>query len=360
METLNINLLDLKIGSILAEDIFSNTQFPIAYKEMRVSREVLLVLKAFNINKVLIVKPALDNSMDKTSESLEVNEKKEDSLSFEKRFITSVQKFKVEFLNWESGSKVDLIKVRDVIMPLITEMITDRTKIFMLNDYADSKEYIYYHSVSVALIAAVIADKMGYNRGDVIQVATAAILADSGMAKISKRIRFKPGALTENEFKEVRDHPNYSLKMVKDLQLLKSEMKLAIIQHHERLDGSGYPNSTKGEQISKIAHIIAIADMFHAMTSERLYKKKESVFKAVEIIRESSFGKLYIEVVQALLACVEGLPLGTVVELSNSLIATIVFTNKNMVTRPVVKVEHSDELIDLNQKRNVYIHRIYM
>lgn len=355
-----VDVENLKLGSVISEDILANTQYPIAYGETKVSREMLLVFKAFNIQQIPVLKDSvLVNNTEKIAQPEKVVEAK-DKLGFEQKLLISVEKFKMEFLNWESGSKVDIIKAREMILPLIDEILEDRTKIFMLNDYTSSKEYIYYHSISVALISAVIANKMNYNKGDVIQIAIAALLADCGMAKISKRIRFKPSVLTEFEFKEVMKHPSYSLKMVKDIKLLKSEMKLAIYQHHERLDGSGYPMGTKGDSISQVAHIIAVADIFHAMTSERLYKPKQSVFKVLEIIRESAFGKYKIEVIQALLASVAELPLGTVVELSNSLIATIVFVNKNVITRPVIKVEQTGEIIDLNQKRNLFIHKIYV
>lgn len=359
MESILVDLEELKLGSIISEDIMGNTIYPIAYEKTRVNRDMLLVFRAFNIDKIPVEKESIQADSENSKSAVRV-EQKEKKANFEKQLKLSVQKFKIEFSNWESGSKVDIVKVRNIILPLIEEMINDRTKIFTLNDYADSKEYIYQHSVSMALIAAVIANKMNYNKGDILQLATAALLADCGMAKINKRIRMKPSALTEFEYKEVMSHPAHSLKMIKDIKLLKAEMKLAIVQHHERLDGSGYPAGTKGELITKAAHIIAVADIFHAMTSERLYKPKESVFKVVEVIRESAFGKYRIDVIQALLACVADLPLGTVVELSNSLIGTIVYTNANIVTRPIVKIEHNGELIDLSKKRNVFIHRVHI
>ena len=77
-------------------------------------------------------------------------------------------------------------------------------------------------------------------------------------------------------------------------------MKLAILQHHERLDGSGYPRGDKMEQISVFSQILAVADVFHAMTSERIYRSKESPFKVIELIKEEEFGKFDIKVVQAL------------------------------------------------------------
>lgn len=359
MESITLNLEELRLGSVIAEDIMANTHFPIAYKKTPVSREMLMVFRAFNIMKIPVIKESLESNLEKTA-TKPIDNKTLETISFERKLKEAVLKFKVEFQKWEAGSKVEIVKARDIIIPLIEDMLNDRTKIFTLNDLADSKDYTYHHPVSVALVAAVIANKMNYNHGDVLQITTAALLADCGMAKISKRIRMKPSKLTEFEYKEILSHPTHSLKMVKDIQLLKSEMKLGIVQHHEKLDGSGYPSGVKGDAISQIAHIIAVADVFHAMTSERLYKEKESVFKAVEIIREAGFGKYRIDVIQALLSSVADLPLGTIVELSNSLIGTIVYTNTNIITRPIVKIEHNGELIDLSKKKNVYIHRVHV
>lgn len=364
MDTVMVDLEDLKLGSVVSRDILASTQYPIVYQETKVSREMLLVFKAFNIRKVPIQKKSMLINPNETETEVDTKvvsvEEKKLKENFDLKIYRSIEKFKVEFLNWESGSRVDIIKARDIVFSLIEDVISDRTKIFMLNDYKNSKEYIYCHSVSVALIAAVIANKLNYNKGDIIQIAIAALIADCGMARVSKRIRLKPSVLTEYEFKEIMEHPTHSLKMVKDVQLLKSEMKLAIYQHHEKLDGSGYPQGTKGDSISQIAHIIAVADIFHAMTSERLYKPKQSVFKVLEAIRDSGFGKYKIEVIQALLASVADLPLGTEVELSNSLMATIVFVNKDVITRPVVKLNQTGEIIDLNKERNLFIHKIHM
>ena len=90
--------------------------------------------------------------------------------------------------------------------------------------------------------------------------------------------------------------------MIQDSPLLKSELKLAIFQHHERLDGSGYPKGEKLDNISVYSQIIAVADVYHAMTSERIYRAKSSPFKVLEMIREEEFGKYNIEVVHALIS----------------------------------------------------------
>ncbi len=357
---------DLRLGSVIAKDIIANTQFPIIYKNTKVARDHLPVLKAFQISQVPVLASSIElekaNKQEVAATSSEQRETIEEAYitPFERKYIDVVEKFKMEFLNWESGSKVDITKVRTNILPLIHDVLENREKIFILNEFSDSKNYIHHHSIAISLICAVIAQKMGYSKGDIIQIAIAGAVADCGMAKVGKKIREKNGPLTEYEFKEIQEHPYYSLQMVNSISILKSDMKIAVYQHHERLDGSGYPRGDKGNAISIYAHIIAVADVFHAMTCERVYRTKESPFKVLEMIRESEFGKFNIKVVQALTTCVADLALGTKVELSNGLEGSIVFTNKTTETRPVVKLDGSNDIIDLAKNRSIYIERLIL
>ena len=365
MNTKLVKVSDLQMGSVIANDIKANTQYPIIYKNTKVTREHLPVLKAFQISQVRIFSTLGSKKNKEVNDEL-TSVEREDILEpasiapFEKKYIDVINKFKKEFKNWESGSKVNITKVRTYILPLIDLVLENRDRIFTLNELSTSEDYIYHHSVAISLICAVIAQKMGYSKGDIIQIAIAGAVADCGMAKINKKIREKNGPLTEYEFKEIQEHPYYSLQMINGITILKQEMKIAVYQHHERLDGSGYPRGEKGNKISIFSHIIAVADVFHAMTCERIYRSKESPFKVLEMIREAEFGKFNIQVVQALMTCVIDLPLGSKVELSNGLEASIIFTNKTSVTRPVIKVINSNEIIDLSKYRNVYIERLIL
>ena len=111
-------------------------------------------------------------------------------------------------------------------------------------------KYIAHHSIAVGIISGAIAKKLRYPPGQINQIATAGLMADVGMAKVDVKIREKKSYLTETDFSEIKKHTIYSFQMIKDSPLLKPEMKLAIFQHHERLDGSGYPKGEKMESIS--------------------------------------------------------------------------------------------------------------
>jgi HD-GYP domain-containing protein (c-di-GMP phosphodiesterase class II) len=111
-------------------------------------------------------------------------------------------------------------------------------------------------------------------------------------------------------------------------------------------------------KISIFAQIIAVADTFHAMTSERVYRSKESPFKVIDMFKEYEFGKFDIKVVEALVQLVAGLPIGTTIELSNMEHANIMFVNRFAPTRPLVKLANTGEIIDLSKHRNLYISQV--
>lgn len=359
MEAGYMKVSELRLGKTVAEDIFANTQYPIILKNTKLTHEHIKVFEAFNITSILVYKDPINNDEEQeTSETVSSNTPNNEIYSFERQYDDAIQYIKKEFTNWQAGARIDLTKIRGYMIPLIEVVLENRAYIFDLNSYCTAKDYIYHHCIATGLIAGIITQKLGFERGICMQMAIAGTLADCGMAKIPVRIREKKTTLTEQEFLEVRKHPMYSYQMVKDLPALKTDMKVAIYQHHERLDGSGYPSKTKGSKITIFSQIIAVADVFHAMTSERLYRTKQSPFKVIEMIKESEFGKFDIKVVQALSGIVADLPIGTNVELSNFEQGEVMFINPYAPTRPLVKLFSSGEIIDLSTVRSYCISRI--
>lgn len=363
MEVTVSNLENIQLGHIVAQDVFANTKSPIITQNTVIRPVHLLILEAFQVKDILIKEPEVSAKTDEDANSSipkapPMTKKERYANIFERNYNHAIQQIKKEFFNWEAGAHIDITKVRGFFLPLLDNALQDRTVIYDLNGYGVPEDYIYHHCIATGLIAAVITQKLGYERGIIIQMGLAGLLADCGMAKVERRIRNKASALSESEFKEVQRHPYHSLNMIKMIPVLKDAMKLAIYQHHERLDGSGYPAGNKTDSISKFAQIIAVADVFHAMTSERLYRARTSTFKVVEMIRESEFGKFDMEVVQALINVVADLPLNTEVELSNLEKAEVMFINQYALTRPLVKVLSTGELLDLSQHRTIYINRV--
>lgn len=357
----HVPINQLRVGEIIAEDILVNTKYPVVAENTKLTYEHLHIFDVFNITQVPVLR-----SSDEEVASLPVAESNEQrevaapktEVVFKRVYLESVAQFKKEFQAWEAGAKVDITKLRGILLPIIEMALNDRTIILDLNEYSDPNKYLYHHCIATCLITGVIAQKLGYDRGVTIQLALGGALADSGMAKISPSIRDKKGALTEMEFNEIRKHPIYSYQMIKDIPVLKQAVKAAVFQHHERLDGSGYPTGEKVDKITMEAQIIAVADVFHAMICERAYRAKEPSFKVLEKIKEEEFGKFNLRVTDALLSVVSDLSIGSRVLLSNLEHGEVLYMNSNAPTRPLIKLSRTGEMLDLQNFRHIHIQHI--
>lgn len=365
MESVYVLLSNLRPGVVISEDVFVNTANPIIEKDTKITAEHIEVLQAFGIRRVkvedLIVKREEVVNKDGTiavnpDEILaEFNIKKVD---FEEEYRKAVQSYKREYLGWRSGTRPDVAKVRSITIPFLEAFSDQKNLLNILGDLSDSKDYKYHHAISVGIIAATISRRMGYPAGQCLQLGLAGVLADCGMSKINEVITEKSAFLTKEEFNEVKKHVVYSFKLVQDTPFLRPEMKEAILQHHERLDGSGYPRGIKQEQVSVYSQILAVADVFHAMISERVYRTKESPFKVIEMIKEEEFGKFNLKVIQALHDLVCNLSIGTNVKLTDGREGSVIFVHRDAVLRPTIKLDADDSILDLTTNRHLSIQTI--
>ncbi|MCA1032316.1 HD-GYP domain-containing protein [Bacillus timonensis] len=356
---MRVDINHLQEGCILSEDVFSLTNKPIIPKETILQDEHIKVLKAFLINDVK-VHPRLHNgNLFKPSELLTENEKNEETQKpFLKQYLSVVKEYKKMFQSWQAGSAVDIGQVRGLLLPLVEVGLENSEEIFKLTQYVNKEEYQFHHSVTVALISACIGKKQNLDKGDVIQLALAGFLSDCGMSKVNPKLLTKSDALSENERKEIQQHPLYSYKMLEKVTLLKDSVKISVFQHHERLDGSGYVLGTKSEKLHLFAKIIAVADVYHAMGSDKPYRSKKPPFKVIEEMNQDGFGKFDVQMVKELTNLVTKLSIGNKVRLSNGYIGEVVYKDEMNSTRPMVKMLETEEIIQLIQYRHLYIEEV--
>ena len=181
----------------------------------------------------------------------------------------------------------------------------------------------------------------------------AGLLHDIGKMKIDPKILHKPGPLTPSEFEEMKKHPQYSYDLLKYHPEISLDVKVGILMHHERMDGSGYPYSVYGDNINDIAKVLAIADTYDAMISERPYKKKQSPFDVMKLIQEGVFGKMDTKMLLCFLNNVANYYLDVYVLLNTGQIGQVVAINPTCVYRPIIKVDN--QYIDLLTERSITI-----
>ncbi|WP_235973609.1 HD-GYP domain-containing protein [Peribacillus faecalis] len=343
-------------GCVLAKDIFSKTSKPIMSKKTVLTNELKQILQAFLINEVSVERKLENGDIFAPKEVIQVEEvvAAVPETGFMSIYLEAIQHFKRLFNSWQAGFPVDLAEIRKIFVPLLELALENIQDVFSTYQYSTKNEYFYHHLVSVGLISGVLGKELGLSKGDIVQVALAGCLSDIGMAKIPQRILDRNSALTFEEYSEIKRHPSLGYQLIKDSTTLKKAAKLAIIQHHERLDGSGYPSGERGNNIHLFSRIVTLADVFHAMASERLYRGRQSPYRVIETLMHDGFGKFDIKVLNTLISKVVQISIGSTVQLSDDRKGTVVFINNRYPTRPVVHLEDGS-LVDLDRSRELFI-----
>jgi len=174
--------------------------------------------------------------------------------------------------------------------------------------------------------------------------------------RIDRSILFKPTALTAAEAEEMKTHTVQGYNLLKNVAAINEGVKLTALQHHEKIDGSGYPAGLSGDKIHPYARIVAVSDIFHAMTLQRSYRKAVSPYLVLETLHKESFGKLDPVYVRAFIEKATQFHNGTVVRLSDNRIGEIVFSDRNHPTRPWVSVNGT--IINLTTNHRLHIESI--
>ena len=325
-------------------------------KKTIITKDLKEVLESFLISEVSVERKLVNGDLFSPNELLEIDEAMIEvpETDFTAVYIDTVQKFKRLFKGWQAGFSVDITTVRKIFIPLLELGLENKNDVFSIHHYSTKTDYFYHHLVSVGLISGILAREMNLSKGDIVQVALAGCLSDIGMCKIPQSTLEKKTALTLEEYNEIKKHPSYGYQLIKDSTTLKKAAKLAIIQHHERLDGSGYPSGEKANNIHIFSKIIGLADVYHAMISERIYRSKQSPYRVVEMITHDDFGKFDIEVLNSLLNRVVQISIGSTVRLSNESTGTVIFINNRHPTRPVINLANGT-LVDLEKNRDLFI-----
>jgi HD-GYP domain-containing protein (c-di-GMP phosphodiesterase class II) len=189
---------------------------------------------------------------------------------------------------------------------------------------------------------------MGFNEKQLDEIAIAGLLHDLGKTKISQELLSKPGKLTPKEFDEIKKHTVLGFMMVEKAINISPDIKYAILMHHEKIDGTGYPTGATENQIPLYARIIAVADIYDAMTSNRTYRDKLCPFEVIKDFEMQTYGKLDTEVLSVFLKNIANSYLGDFVELSSGEIAEVIFINPNRIWQPIVK--SGNDFIDLSSR----------
>lgn len=209
-----------------------------------------------------------------------------------------------------------------------------------------SDEYTFKHSVDVATMAMVIAKKHGLTDKQIYEIGVTGLLHDVGKCKIPNEVLNKPARLTDDEFALMKQHTLFGFKILKDKQDVSDNIRLGVLQHHEKINGRGYPQGLPADKISLYAKILSVADIYDALVTRRPYKEPFSQRDAVEMIM-SMTTELDIDIMKSFMDSILLYPVGCTVTLSTGEKAKVVKNNTECILRPKVVGLTSGNVYDL-------------
>ena len=255
----------------------------------------------------------------------------------------------------QNGAPVNTDELLHQATDLISGTRTSSDFFNMLHNMRQYDDLTFAHSMNVALICHILADWVHMSAEDVETATLCGLLHDIGKLQIPDNIIKKPGKLTEEEYKIVKTHTIAGYNILKD-QDISEHIKNSALMHHEKCDGSGYPFGFTSEKIDPFAKIVAIADVYDAMTAARVYRGPLCPFQVIEIFEKEGLQKYETEYIMTFLENVVMTYMNETVKLSDGTIGTIVFINHAHLSKPMIQV--NDRFIDLANEPNISILKI--
>lgn len=235
-----------------------------------------------------------------------------------------------------------------VVEQLVDTVARDPRALINIEGLRSYDEYTYHHSLSVSVLSIATAQALGMPVRELRRLGLCAIMHDIGKTSIPLSVINKPDPLTDEEYTLMKSHSEAGLIYLMKASIGDSDMHRGVLHHHERVDGKGYPHELMGEAIPLWSRIIAVADVYDALTSKRPYRTPMSPADAAEYIMAGTYTAFDYNVVMAFLSRIEIYPTGQLVQLSSGAEAKVVRSDHTL--RPVVQLPDG-EVLDLLSDR---------
>ena len=260
--------------------------------------------------------------------------------------------------NLRRSGSLDLGRIEETVTPMVDSVLRNPAALACLIRMQKVNNYLYHHSIATSIWATILGRQIGLQRGDIDIVAMGAILLDIGMTQLPKELLEKPGELTDKERDLMRRHVHFGLELIERAGDSDARVLEMIANHHERHNGTGYPQGLKGNAIPVFGRIASIVDAYDAMITSRPYAKLISSYDALRKLRVLADVEFQAEIVEQFTKAIGVFPTGTLVELSSGEIGIVTKQNRIRRLRPEVMIimnankqllEHF-QVIDLNDE----------
>lgn len=358
-----IHISKVTPGMILESDVFNEGNQLILPEGLKINDKAIEKLTYYGIDSVRI--EGVDDDPDylpkvydeETSTYSDRLKKTEEYKVFKQQFesaVNEVQGFLSDVV--ERNMPPDTTSIMNSIQEMLHPPSGDIVNVFdMIHNMKSFDDMTYVHCLNVGLICNVFGKWLGLSKEDIDLVTECGVLHDIGKLKIPEAIIKKPAKLTDEEYKIIKTHPMEGYKILLGCDI-NDHIRKACLQHHEKADGSGYPFGIKNDQMDFYAKIVAIADVYEAMTAVRIYRGSLSPFQVIDAFEREGLQKYDTHMIMTFLQNIADTYMLNRVRLSDGREGDIVFINKQRLSKPMIKC--ADEFVDLTKEPDIYISAI--
>ncbi|NLM35980.1 MAG: HD-GYP domain-containing protein [Clostridiales bacterium] len=350
----------VKEGSLLAKPLYDDEGRILLKEGIRLTSTIIKRISSIKIYSVYII----DEYSNKEIEDVIKPDLRQKAIAKLKETFLNIEKFIPSVSNNTLPSKAQLntfLRERQAIFDnilsvansLMEEILSKKNILVNLVDIKSMDNYTYQHCVNVAILSLILGIRLNLNKNELRDLCIGALIHDIGKILTPKSILLKEGGLTDSELAIMREHTIKGYEYVKNIPEIPATSRVITIQHHERYDGSGYPHHKKGKNIHKFSRIVAIADVYDALTSDRPYRRALSPSEALEYIMAGGSSQFDFDMVKTFAQIIVPYPEGTLVLLSTGEFAVVEEIYQNYPLRPKVKVVKSNITDRINATVNL-------
>lgn len=347
---MRIHVLQLIVGDKLISDSYNMVGLHLLSSGTVVDSGDILMLNRHNVEYVNI-HPRGNEAVNELEEPTvrQANSKQLHS------FNDAITGIKDLFAAVENGESIPNELIESAFNPMIDSFQEEKDVVSLLLSLNSNDDYTYHHSVQVGMLSYYIAKWMNKSEKEALHIGKAGYLHDIGKSKIHSDILHKPAKLTNDEYNEIQKHTIYGYEIIKK-SLNDNTLALVALEHHERMDGTGYPLRKKSTEIHSYSLIISVADVYSAMICNRVYQQKRDLLIVLKELHRMSFGQLDPKITQVFIRNMIPNFIGKKVSLSDGRVGTIVMTNPTDFFRPLINIDN--QFLDLSQLGDVEITKI--
>lgn len=357
-----------KEGEVLGENLVSINNQTLLKKNASLSQKLINRIKQMGFHSVYVKNPDEESLLEEEVRDVISPETRRKAISDVKdcveNFKSQLSVQKQQLVYGDTGQNL-IQALNDVSDTLIDELLnSDDLKISIMDIKSDS-HYMYEHAINSAVLSIMIAVKLGLTMKQMRNIAIASLLANVGYTLIPNTLYEHENPLNAEDWEEIKRHPKFGYDILSNNTNLNAHIKSMVLQHHERMDGSGYPNGLKAHEIHPHAKIIMLADVYDAMTSDRKHRRAYAHNEALEYIMANAGTLFDFEITNVFSRCIVPYPAGTYVALSSGARAIVLKNNASHPLRPVVRLfKHGlldtspEGYVNLLEKHNLTIEKI--